>query len=241
MSEARVFNYKDSGLGAFIRGTGGLVAVNQDAFANSAGTATVLDDAASSYDYSGEVGFILSITQGVHIRLGAEVLQPVSVNTIGADAAGTQRYSLNSSVFVFNPNLVFETVYSTSGSMRFFAEFGVGYATVNVTNDYKMTAAGTSALGVSDFKETFSGTALSGMAAFAFEALFNDNVTFSLDAGYRYLPVTSFKYTSDVNNLVKPTGVASGDPVLNTDGSDRTMNLSGFFAGVSFRFYLNFL
>ena len=240
-AQARVFSYGDSSLGAYIRGTGGLVAVNQDAFAHSSGQNTVLTGA-SSTDYSGEVGFLFGLGPNFHVRLGAEILQPTTVSSTGTSPAGAERFTLSSSVFVFNPNLVFEVVYSTIGSMRFFAQAGVGYAMVNIANDYTMTATGTAQLGgVTDYKETMSGGGVSGIFGFGLETLFTDNVTFMIDFGYRYLPVSNFKYTGDFSNIVDPSGVNKGDPVVNHDGSKRAINMSGIFGGVGFRFYFNFL
>lgn len=242
LCEARVFTYgESSSLGAFIRATGGLVSVNQDAFANSSGSDTQLTGA-SSMDYSGEFGFVFGMGSRVHLRVGAEILQPSTVNSTGTSPAAVERFTLSSSIFVFNPNLVLETVYSEIAGMRFFAQAGVGYAMVNVSNDYRMTAAGTTQLGgVGSYKETMSGAGVSGIFGFGLETMFTDNVTFMVDFGYRYMPVKSFKYTGDFNAIVSPSGVAKGDQVLNHDGSQRALNMSGVFAGVGFRFYFNFL
>lgn len=241
-SEARVFSYGDStSLGAFIRGTGGLVSVNQDAFAHSSGAGTTLTGA-SSLDYGGEFGFIFGLSKNFHLRFGAEILQPASVNSTGTSPAAVERFTLNSSIFVFNPNLVLEAVYSEIASMRFFMQAGVGYAMMNIANDYKMTAAGTAQLGgVTDYKETMSGSGISGIFGFGLEAPFTDNVTFMVDFGYRYMPVSSFKYTGDFNTILKPAGAHKGDDVLNQDGSKRAVNMSGVFGGLGFRFYFNYL
>src|SRR4051812_16800633 len=77
-ANARVFSYKDAGVAAFIRGTGGLSQLNQDAFAHSSGGAKI--DNTTNYDYSGELGVVIGITPVFHLRLGAEVIQhrPVS-------------------------------------------------------------------------------------------------------------------------------------------------------------------
>jgi hypothetical protein len=240
-SEARVFSYKDSGLAAFVRGTGGLSVLNQDAFGNSSGAGTTVDGK-SRYNYGGEVGFMLGLTSSFHVRFGAEVFQNHPVVGDGVDSSGTTRFTLNSSVFVFNPNIAFEYVYKTTGNLRFFGEVGGGYANVTVVNDYKMTSAGTTALGVGDFKETMDTNVISGFLGMGLETLFTDNVTFIIDVGYRYLYAKALKYKADTKNILSPTtGVHKGDPVVNQDGSNRKMNLGGPYGGIAFRFYLNFL
>ncbi len=236
---ARVFDFKDAALAPYMRGTGGLSSLAQDPFGNSSGTSTTIAGT-TQYNYGGELGMLLGLSPVFHIRLGAEVLQENPVVADGLNAAGNSRFSLNSSVFVFNPNVAFEYVYSIKGNVRFFAEFGVGYANVTVVNDYKMTPTGTSELGVSDFKETMAKNVISGTAGMGMEMMFTDNVTFLVDVGYRYLPVSSLTYKAPVSNIVKPSGVQSGDTVLNADGSKRSFNLGGLYGGVGFRFYLNF-
>ena len=240
LAKARVFSYKDNETGAYVRGTGGLLSLDQDPFGNSSGPGTTISQS-TKYDYGGELGFMLGLTPNLHLRLAAEVIQANPVAGDGTDASGATLFTLNSSVFVFNPNVAFEYVYSTHGNMRFYGELGVGYANVTVVNTYKMTSAGTAALGVSDFNETMETNVLSGEAGIGLETLFTDNVTFLADFGYRYLPVHSLKYKADVNNIVSPGGVHKGDVVLNQDGSKRQFNLGGVFTGVAFRFYLNFL
>jgi hypothetical protein len=235
---ARVFSYKDSALAAYVRGTGGFSQLTQDAFANESGAGTSVNGS-SKYNYGAEVGFAMNLEANTHLRIGAELIRQMPVNGEGSDSSGTSRYTLNSTVFVFNPNIAIEHVYSVKGILRYYLAVGVGYANVTVVNDYKMTAAGTSALGVSDFKETMEANVLSSQASVGLETLFTDNVTFMADFGYRYLPVKGLKYKNEMTNF---TGaVHKGDDVLNADGSKRNLNLGGLFGGVSFRFYLNFL
>lgn len=237
-AQARVFNYKDATVAAYVRGTGGLSLLDQDAFANEAGAGTALTGA-SKYNYGAELGFALAIGANTHLKFGAEMIQENPVNGSGADSSGVKRYDITSSVFVFNPNVALEHVWSSSGSIRYYFSLGAGYAMVTASNAYKMTDAGVAALGVGDFKENMSATALSGQASFGLETLFLDNVTLLADAGYRYLPVRQMKYTGDVKNF---TGTfAKGDIVTNSDGSKRTLDLGGLFLGVTFRFYLNFM
>jgi hypothetical protein len=238
ISQARVFNYKDAEVAAYVRGTGGLSQLDQDSFANADGAGTSVS-ASSKYNYGAEVGFALGLSPNLHLRIGAEIINENPVNDNGVDSSGTSRYSLNSTVLVFNPNLAFEYVYSTKGNTRFYGVLGAGYANVNVTNTYTMTAAGTTALGVGDFKESMGANVLSGQVGVGLETLFTDNVTFMTDMGYRYMPVRQLNYTSGDTGFLG--AVNKGDVVLNSDGSKRTLNLSGLIIGASFRFYLNFL
>lgn len=225
----------------FLGGTLGASQAGQDAFANADGGSKVDKD--TKYAYSGEFGVLLGLNENLRVRMGAEIIQhsPIS-KAPGSDSSGTELFTLDSSIFVFNPNLVFEYSFKNLGSFRFFGEAGVGYAMVTASNAYAMTAAGTSALGgVSDYKEGMTGTAISSMAGVGMEMLFVDNTTFSLHAGYRHIPVAELKYAGDVKTISQPGGVSKGDTVLNSDGSKRALNLDEAFVGVTLRFFLHFL
>ncbi len=240
-AHARVFNYKDATLAAFLRGTGGFSQLNQDAFAGSVGNAEVKDT--TNFDYSGELGAVIAMSPVWHLRIGAEVIQhrPVSESK-GLDTSGNELFKLTSSVFVFNPQVTFEYVYGAGTSVRYYAAAGFGMANVTVVNTYTMTTAGTSAFGVGNFDEKMESNTYSGHIETGLETVFTDNVTFMTDVGYRYLQVAKMKYKGDATTIQSPTtGVAKGDTVTNPDGSTRTLNLSGLFVGVAFRFYLNFL
>ncbi len=237
-AEARIFDYKDSALAAYMRGTGGLSSVKQDAFGNSSGSGTSVDGS-SKLDYGGEVGMMLGFGQNLHMRLGIEMIQHQTVSGTGSSPSGVERFKLESSVFVFNPNVTFEYVYKTISGFRFYTAIGAGLADVTVENRYTMSAS--TDLSVPSYNEKLQGSGVSGHALVGMETLFVDNVTFALDLGYRYMPISSFKYKGDVNNFVAPTGASKGAEALNADGNKRALDLGGVIVGASFRFYLNFL
>jgi opacity protein-like surface antigen len=239
-AEARVFNYKDSTLAMFLRGTGGTSNLGDAPFGDSCGTDTEISEG-SKYSYSGELGLLIGLGS-VNLKLGAEALQhrPVAEGK-GKNSSDVERFSLDSSTFVFNPNVAIEIVLDGAGNTRYFASGSVGYAMVDVENRYTMTATGTTDLGVSDFNEKMIGTGMSATLGGGLESLFTDNVTFTLEGGYRYLKVAKLTYRGDVNNIVKPAGASKGEEALNHDGTSRALDLSSFFVGVSFRFYLHFL
>lgn len=237
-AHARVFSYKESVLAAYLRGSGGLSAVGQKPFGDSSGIDTSIDDS-TKFNYSGELGAQFGFSENVRLRLGVELLQHRPVKEAkGLDATGAERFSLDSSVFILHPVATLEYTYSVKGGIRFFSALGVGYADVTVENRYAMTAQGESALGVGSFNEKMSATTTSAQVAIGMETLFVDNVTFALDLGYRYMPVKSLKYKSNVNNIVSPSGAQKGAEALSHDGTQRSMDLGGVFIGAAFRFHL---
>jgi opacity protein-like surface antigen len=239
-SEARVFSYKDAGLSVLLRGTGGMSSVSDAPFGQSSGVDTTMDDQ-SKYQYGGELGMVLALNDKTNLRLGAEVMKHHPVRGSGKNPAEQERFELESSTFVFNPNLAFEFLFKQGQSSRFFVQLGVGYAMVDVENRYDMNSTGTAELAVDDFNEKMSGSAPSYMAGVGMEFQALDNVALSFEAGYRYCKIAELKYTGDFNSIVAPTGTHKGDPALNHDGSQRELDLGGAFVGAALRFYLHFL
>jgi hypothetical protein len=107
---------------------------------------------------------------------------------------------------------------------------------VTTQNIYKMTAAGTTAFGgVADHTETGKGSGFALQTSAAYEFEFADHATLVLDVGYRYLRITTLTSSGDVTTM---SGTYhEGDTLKNNNGSDRSLDLGGFFGGAGFRFY----
>jgi len=238
-AEARVFNFKEGNLGVMLRGKGGTSSIGKDTFGNSSGADTVIEDEIK-YSYGGELGVIIGMGSSMNLRIGAEMVRhhPITDGN-GKNPAGQDRFTYDAYTFLFNPNVAVEIFMEEGDSTRVFAQVGVGYAMVDVENRYRMTAQGTSDLGVNDFSEKMSGTTMSYLIGAGFETVMLDNVTFSMDAGYQYIRLKDLKYTGDVNNFVG--GGTKGESALTHNGTKRELNLSTPFVGASLRFYLNFL
>jgi hypothetical protein len=52
------------------------------------------------------------------------------------------------------------------------------------------------------------------------------------------MALKQLKLTSGTDSIAQGAA-ASGEVLRNTDGTDRAIDLSGFFAGVGFRFYIH--
>lgn len=236
-AQARVFDYKNAGVAAYIRGTGGLTNLGKDSFDKAAGDGTRVSGS-SAYAYGGEVGAMFSFGADFKMRLGLEVMQPSGFSKApGTNVVGVERFKLDSSVFVFNPNVTFEYIYKTNGAWRFYGALGAGYADVTVENRYNMSA--TTDLATASYSEKLGGKGLSGLAAMGFETIFLDNVAFAADIGYRYMPISSLTYKMDGTGF--NGAFSKGGDALDSSGKKRAVDLSGIILGASFRFYLNFL
>ncbi len=239
--EARIFDYKDSSLAGYLRGTGGLSQVGDAAFAKSSGSDTVIDGE-PKYTYSGEIGAALGLGSILNLRLGVEMIGHQKVEeTKGRSPADVERFTLESSIYVFNPNATIEYIFGNVSSTRFYFAFGVGLADVTVENKYTMSDEGAAEYGLTSYTEKLAGSGISSHVGLGVETLFVDNVTFFGDFGYRYLEIGTLTYKGDVNSILVPSGASKGDEALDFNGAKRTIDLSGITAGIGFRFYFNFL
>ena len=239
-AEARVFNFKDTSLAAYVRGNFGMSSVGKDAFKDSSGAGTRIDGS-SRFAYGGEFGAMLPFGPDFHLRLGAEIIQHQGVDAPGVNSAGDELFQLQSSVFVFNPNVTAEYAYRTGARLRYYMAAGVGYADITVENKYRMTGAGAGEFGVGDHTEKLTAQTLSGHVLLGFETMFVDSTTLSFDVGYRYLPVAALKHKTSESTIVHPGGTEKGADADNHDGGTRKLNLGGPYAGMTLKFYLNFL
>lgn len=235
-SFARVFSFEKENLASYFRGSGGLSRVSSDAFSRSSGSDTKFSDEVS-YGFGGEVGVMLSVKSLMSLRLGIELLQPNPLKEIkGKDAVGTELMSLTSRIFVVNPMATVDIYFFKHPTYRGFFFVGAGLAKVTLKNEYAFTAAST--YGVTDYTEKSEASLISAHTGVGIETLFVDNVTAAIEMGYRHMPVSDLKYSSDVTTISGPR--TQGASLVNDDGNKRTLDLSSWFIGFSCRFYIDF-
>ena len=78
-----------------------------------------------------------------------------------------------------------------------------------------------------------------GSASLGIEYLFADTVTMLWEFGYRYMVSDDFKHKRDADTIIGP--VSRGQNVVNSDGAIRSIDFSGMYASVGFRFYIDIL
>lgn len=238
-AQARVFSFNKEKFAAYFRGTGGLSEVKQETFEHSSGSQSVIDDEVQ-YNFSGELGFAWGFGENFVIRTGAEILQTKPLHTTGKNAAGTPLFDLTSKVFIFNPNITLELLLAQKDIFRFFAYGGLGYSFITLENEYVMQTAGTTAYGVASYTEKSGTESFSSHFGAGFEILFADTTTFSLDLGYRYLPVDRLKYKDNVTAI--NGNFTKGAYTVNEGVSDyRAFDMGGAYIGATFRFYISVL
>jgi hypothetical protein len=234
-AEARIFNMKTESFATYFGASLGLSNLGDYAFGQSAGTGVSTDQAVRS-NYSGEFGIVFT---GDHFsfRLGGEYLlgkHLVGVN--GTNAGGTSYYTIDSQVTAFTPMASAEFPIWKSTASRIQLGGGLGYAFVYLDQTYKMTPAGTAALGVSDYIEKASTQTLAWKLFISGETELVDTTTLTLELGYRSVKVGALQSSKDTDAIVGSE--PKNSDLKNMDGSLRAFDLGGAYGSVIFRFYL---
>ena len=239
-AEARVFNFKNEIIAGYFRGSMAMSRLARTPYENVSGATTEFTGDEHTYNYSGEIGFLLNIGEVMTFRVGAELIQSKESEVIGNNASATKLFDLVSDVFVFNTTGTIEYHFYTTDTTRWSVFGGIGLGSVSLDLEYSFTADGLSELGVaSDYTEEIGSYIIGAHAGTQFEFLFADTVTMALEAGFRHLPVPKLEYEEDATTI--NGAVSKGASALNSDGSNRTLDLSGYYVGLGFRFYLDFL
>lgn len=233
---ARVFDFNDESLAAFFRVSAAMSSVGRDAYGNAGGSGTSFGDEVP-YNQSIELGFLLAI-KSVVFKFGAEAYQASTItDAAGKNASGTKLMDATSKIFVFNPNLVVEYSINFDSQSRSFVGVGAGYSTVSVDNDFRLTSDGQAAFpSVSDYIEKLDATVISYSLNYGWEYSFIDNVTATIEMGYRYMPFDELEHKADYTTF--NGAVTKGDVAINNNGSKRSFDMSGPYVGLAFKFYI---
>jgi hypothetical protein len=238
VTQARVFNFENENLSSFFKGVYSTSAIDQATFLNAGGT-NLTYAGRFVYTLSAEFGVSFSMSS-INFLLSLEILRPppIEANT-ASDAASTDMYNMNNSIIAAGPKLGIQFLFLQMPTSRLFFEIASAYHKVSIKNDYAFTSDGTTAYGVADYTEEGTSFGISAEAHLGYELLVSDNVTMAIDLGYRSLLVGSFTHVrtgTGINGAFTP-----GAAMKNNDGSDQSVDFTGFTGGISFRFYINLI
>ena len=232
---ARQFDLQTETLATYFKADIAPAAETNQLFAQASGAQTTFTQSVPA-NFNGEIG-VLFTSPTVGVRLGIEISDPVKVGAAsGNNAAGTQLMTVDSSILGWGPTLHVESYFDVSAEKRFFLSVGAGYLMLTTTNAYTLTATGQSTYpGIANYTESGSASGLDFNGSLGWEFSFSDAATLCLEAGYRYVNVGAITAKSAVTTF--NGNIAQGSTLVNQDGSQRSLNLSGPFAGIGFRFY----
>lgn len=237
VSEAKIFNFANVNMASYLKTYGGTSIVHNEAYIQGAGgyDAVTTKDGAI-YSFAGEFGFSFG-TGGKTTRIGIEVARPQKLSDYEAKNSSEQiLYTITSEVAAYSPSITLEWEMNKSGASKSYFFTGGGYSYISLINNYTMTSAGTTAFGKTNFIEDAKTQAIFGTVGFGYEMLLVDNVTLSMELGYRHLEARRFlmRGTSDAIS----GSYQEGDVLKNSDGTDRRLILSHPFIGLLFKFYI---
>jgi hypothetical protein len=235
VAEARSFSFKSFSFATLFGGTYGTSNAADTAYAHSL-PAGVSVGAAVPATASGEFGLLLSGTRA-NLKMSGELLMPKALPGIeGKNPGGTSYFTAESEIQAAVAMATIELLAYPAATSRMMVGLGYGLASVTLVNSYEMTSAGTTATGVGDFTEKATAQAPVMQGYLGYETLFTDRATVAFTLGYRACEVSGFKA---VGNAATFNGsLTDGQKLLNRDGSERKVNLSGAFVGLNFRFFL---
>ncbi len=234
-SEGRVFSMGKESFAAYLRGTMGPKFTNT-LVSDSSGSNVTLDSVSAS-NRSAEFGFIYA-SPFLNVRFGLEVVNPEDLKKrIGFSSAQAEYYSLTSETSVTTPKINFEVNLHKTNSTRTILILGAGYANLVGRNSYVFTSAGTADLSASDFSEDLRATTVSYEMGLGYEFHLADTTTLLLETGYRFMKFDTIKHNKDTTTL--QGAVIKGDAAKNMDGSNRTLNLSNYYGGLSVRIWID--
>jgi len=235
MAHARRFDMKSENFATYFGGSFGPSNLSDGAFSLAAGTDVTTDKIVRS-NYSGEVGITLTSSRGGLRFSGEYILGQTLTGVSGTHSSGTKYYDLTSKVSALVPMVSAEAPIWKGLESRAMIGGGLGYAFVSLDQEYTMTAAGATALGVSDYIEKASTQALAWRLYTSFETLFVDTTTLSFELGYRSIRVGSLQSLKDTAAI--SGAQTKGSDLRNMDASNRAFDLGGGYVSVHFRFYL---
>lgn len=233
-SEARVFNINKETFAAYFSVGGGSSLLGATPFDNESGSGVTFDKKVQ-YNYQGEFGFLYSRPRA-SLRFGIEFLKPQSVETTANDGTD-DLYTNTVDILGFVPKLTLELNLHRGQTYRSFFSAGVGLADITMKNSYEMTTAGQTAYpGIYSHSIEAKGSATTLTAALGYEGLLSDTTTILFETGYRQLKVDNLKYSKAADTFTGSK--TAGDPVVDSSGDRRNLDLGGFFVNIGFRFFL---
>lgn len=235
-AEAKIFNFGAENFAPYIRGDFLQSSLEQTPFAQSSGTGNSFD---GKYGYvpTYEFGFLYSF-QNVALKFGFGVIRPATLKDISAtNSGGTELFQVDNEVSGYIPKVGLDFILKQWGQSRIFMGGEFGLANMTIQNSYAFTAAGLAAYsGMSNFREEVSGSGFMQEYYLGYDWVAMDSTSIVFMGGFRTLKVNSFSHKLDVTSF--QGAVTKGAEAKDDTGGARSMDLSGYFASIAFRFWL---
>jgi len=229
-SEARVFNMGESKFSGYISGTYGSSAIKKSFFEGES-SAT---DYSKGFDTNmgGDFGFLYR-SGYVSWIFGFEFIKPTKITGGVASTGGTQNYKYETDISIFAPKIGLELILYQTKDFRVFINGAVGTASVTTKTNYTELSIAPNG----DFSLDGKGSGSLISSGLGFEWHWNDNTTVVFQASYRDLKFSKVEYSEDEASSFQGAQT-SGTTMTLLDGSNRKLNLTGYYSLIGLRFWL---
>jgi hypothetical protein len=235
-AQARVFNFENESVAPYLNLRGGMSGLGSAPYQWQSAASYGGDDV--GFNYGGEFGVYFSLgALGLGLGMLVDSFDPVTGGT-GADAGGSQLFTVNTEGISYGPHLFFDYILSAQPSSRWKLVVGGGYQYLKLENNYNFTTAGQALVsGQSSLLETYKTSALFATLGVATEFVMAGTTTMSILLGYHHSFAEQWNYDGGVTNFAGTNG--PGAAVVFEDASTKTMDWSYPFLQLGFQFYVD--
>lgn len=228
-SQSRVLNLSEEKFASYFSVEGGSTLVKTTPFDENLAN---VDSYSSEYKtgLGGEFGFVYS-SPYIAWRFSFEILKPSKLSEVEALEGENVQYMVDSDLTAVAPKIGVEIHLNRKPNYRFYAFVFYGSSNLTAVQTYTQVLAPNS-----DHVVELKGASTSTGGGIGFETVFVDTTAFVIEIGYRNLTFQEIAFSKDVTTF--QGAKVAGDLLTNLDGTNRTLNFSGYMASVGFRFWL---
>lgn len=230
ISQARVFDMKETGFGGYFSATQGSSSVKDDYFVGES-TATEFSKGFKT-NQGGEFGFIYN-TSKISWLFGLEIIKPPKTRGV-ASTSGTENYSYVAEVSAYAPKVGLELVFYQDKMYRIFANGTFGTASLTTKTQY----TGLTIAPNTDFAIEGKGTATLTSYSIGGEMHWTNNTTVVLAIGQRTLNFKKIKYLEDVATSFNGAHT-KGEQIRKVDGTALEYDFSNMYLTLGLRFWIH--
>lgn len=239
LAQAKLFNFSNASVAAYVGGGWAPAFVNTLNSKSSSNAATSVNvNSEHPYNLSGEFGFMTGGAKA-NIGFGLELMRGKELSDeIGRTSSGSELYSMTSEISVLIPKVRIELVVKSWPKSRLYLGGEAGWATLVARNSYTFTAAGqTEYSGLADFYEELRGMTPVYGGSLGWEKIMSDTTTIILHGGYRGIVFNEVNHNRDVTTF--QGAVSKGDLAKDSSGNNRSIDLTSYYVGLFFRFWIH--
>lgn len=229
VTQARVLSLSDEKFASYFSLEGGTSVLASSPYDENLASVTSFSQEYKT-SLGGEFGFIYS-SPYIAWRFSFNILKPSKLKETRAFAGTNVEYIVESDITTIAPKLGIEIHLNKKPNYRFFLFGNLGSSNLTMSNTYTSATGG-----VADHTVQAKSSATETGGGIGFESSFVDTTAIVIELGYRNLKFKEVKYSKDVTTF--QGAKTAGDMLMNLNGENKSLNFSGYYACIGFRFWL---